>query len=455
VCSAIQLVLTGSSTPIIARRQFLEDQSGIGLGVYFALRWSALRSHYCHYFSKAFQESDMSDITMEFNRVSKVFSKGDNHDSLRDLIPALFNSASKRRMRTRQNDKEFWAIKDLSFQVKRGEALAIIGPNGSGKSTTLKLLSRILRPTLGTITVVGRMSALIEVAAGFHPDLTGMENIYLNGAILGMTRSEIASKLDQIIEFSGISEFIDTPVKRYSSGMYARLGFSIAAHVDPDILLVDEVLSVGDNAFQGRCIRRMHEILKNGTTVIFVSHNMEAVVALCDRAILLKKGVIESEGTPATVISAYFANGADWGTPEISNDRRAQIDRIECISDSSVAGVVVPGTHHKYELSIKAHDTCRLSPGIFIRRSDTPIFDTTYGLMTGDILTLAKDQTVKLVWDIDLNLPAGSYDIGFHLEDVDHNNFHEYIYRYRTLLVVQDRRCKGEYHLNPRVALAT
>ena len=162
-------------------------------------------------------------------------------------------------------------MKDVSFRVGRGEALGIVGPNGSGKSTTLKILSGILRPTAGSMRVHGRISALIEVGAGFHPDLTGRENIYLNGAILGMNRSEIQQKMDAIVEFSGIPDFIDTPVKRYSSGMYARLGFAIAAHVEPEILLVDEVLSVGDYMFQGRCIQKMNEILKSGTTVIFVS----------------------------------------------------------------------------------------------------------------------------------------------------------------------------------------
>src|SRR4030067_2714010 len=216
----------------------------------------------------------MGDVVLEFNYVLKKFKKGERYDSLRDFIPAiakrLFNSSQGEELQ----EKEFWSIKDVSYQVMKGEALGIIGPNGAGKSTVLKLLSGILKPNKGNIKVNGRLSALIEVGAGFHPDLTGRENIYLNGAILGMRRDEIDRKFNEIVEFSGISEFIDTPVKRYSSGMYARLGFSVAAHVDPEILLIDEVLSVGDFSFQLKCLKRIQEGKENGRTGIFISHNL-------------------------------------------------------------------------------------------------------------------------------------------------------------------------------------
>jgi lipopolysaccharide transport system ATP-binding protein len=182
-----------------------------------------------------------------FDRVWKKYRRGERHDSLRDLLPAaVLRLLRPRRQASELQTEEFWALKDVSFEVGPGEALGIIGPNGAGKSTVLKLLTRILKPTLGACRVTGRVGALIEVAAGFHPDLTGRENIYLQGAILGMKRGEIARKLDEIVAFSGIEDFIDTPVKRYSSGMNARLGFSIAAHVDPEVLLIDEVLAVGD-----------------------------------------------------------------------------------------------------------------------------------------------------------------------------------------------------------------
>jgi lipopolysaccharide transport system ATP-binding protein len=394
----------------------------------------------------------MSDITLRFDHVWKNFVKGEVHDSLRDLIPAVFKSTVGLKKRNRHSDKDFWAISDLTFEVKRGEALAIIGPNGAGKSTTLKLLSRILKPTIGSISVSGRMSALIEITAGFHPDLTGRENIFLNGAIFGMRRNEIEERMNDIIEFSGVREFIDTPVKRYSSGMYARLGFSIAAHVNPEILLVDEVLSVGDYTFQAKCIKRMQEILRNGTTVVFVSHNMESVLSLCSRAILLKKGRVESEGTPAAVIKDYYKSGGVW-TPDVPQNNTAQIERIENKADAAAEGTVNPGDHHQYELSIVANDSCRLSPGLFIARDGMVVFDTTYGRMTGSVMSLQKGQVAKLVWDIDVNLPAGVYDLGFHLEDADGPRYQQYIRSYRTLVVSEDRRCQAQYYLNPSVNL--
>lgn len=204
---------------------------------------------------------------------------------------------------TRKED--FWALKDVSFEVPRGEALGIIGHNGAGKSTILKLLSRITTPSAGEIMINGRLSALIEVGSGFHPELTGRENIYLNGSILGMLRREISDKLESIVEFAELRQFIDTPVKRYSSGMYVRLGFSIAAHLNPDILLLDEVLAVGDAAFQQKCIQRITELKQGGTTIIFISHDLRAVQKLCDRVILLKKGRIEADGAPAETIALY------------------------------------------------------------------------------------------------------------------------------------------------------
>lgn len=204
---------------------------------------------------------------------------------------------------TRKED--FWALKDVSFEVPRGQALGIIGHNGAGKSTILKLLSRITVPSAGEIMINGRLSALIEVGSGFHPELTGRENIYLNGSILGMMRREIKEKIDSIVEFAELRQFIDTPVKRYSSGMYVRLGFSIAAHLNPDVLLLDEVLAVGDAAFQRKCIERIRELKQGGKTVVFISHDLRAVQKLCDRVILLKRGQIEADGNPAEVIELY------------------------------------------------------------------------------------------------------------------------------------------------------
>src|SRR5262249_28346776 len=190
----------------------------------------------------------------------------------------------------------FWALKDVSFDVKKGEVVGIIGRNGAGKSTLLKVLSRITEPTTGRVRIRGRVASLLEVGTGFHPELTGRENVYLNGAILGMTREEIKRKFDEIVAFAEIEKFLDTPVKRYSSGMYVRLAFAVAAHLEPEILIVDEVLAVGDFEFQRRCLGKMNAVAHSGRTVLFVSHNMTAIEELCSRSILLKNGVIERAG---------------------------------------------------------------------------------------------------------------------------------------------------------------
>jgi lipopolysaccharide transport system ATP-binding protein len=246
----------------------------------------------------------MSEAMIVFDGVWKKFRRGERHDSLRDLIPGIAKRMLRRSTPPDLEAEEFWSLKDVSFEVRRGEALGIIGPNGAGKSTTLKLLNRILRPTRGSCGLRGRVGALIEVAAGFHPDLTGRENVFLQGAIMGMRRAEIATKLDEIVDFAGVAEFVDTPVKRYSSGMNARLGFSIAAHLRPDVLIIDEVLSVGAMAFQRRCMERMEEFRRSGVAIAFVSHDMAAITKLCGQALFLNRGVVAA-GPTAQVIRQY------------------------------------------------------------------------------------------------------------------------------------------------------
>jgi lipopolysaccharide transport system ATP-binding protein len=248
----------------------------------------------------------MPDIVLEMDHVFKKFKKGEVYDSLRDLIPAMSRRVFGGARKALLGQDEFWALNDVSFSVAGGEALGIIGSNGAGKSTILKLLCGVMKATSGAMKVHGVLSALIEVGAGFHPDLTGRENVFLNGTILGMKKEQIRKKFDEIVDFSGLVDFIDTPVKRYSSGMYARLGFSVAAHVDPDILIVDEVLSVGDYLFQKKCIEKMNEIKAKGTTVIFVSHNLKAMAELCDTALLLDHGKCLMMGSPGEVVNAYL-----------------------------------------------------------------------------------------------------------------------------------------------------
>jgi len=267
---------------------------------------------------------------IEFNQVWKKFRKGEKFNSLRDAIPNLF------RKRNGLEKEEFWALHDVTFTIKKNEVVGIIGPNGAGKSTILKLLSKIMRPHKGEIKISGRLSALIEVAAGFHNDLTGRENVYLNGTIIGMTKKEIDSKFDEIVEFSGLSEFIDTPVKRYSSGMHARLGFSVAAHMDPDVLLVDEVLSVGDIAFQAKCSQKMRELLNSGATIVLVSHNLSLVQSLCKRVILLDKGQIQKEGIPEEVIPYYQRAVYKNREEEVKKKSFLRNDKIKVKQDTAV-----------------------------------------------------------------------------------------------------------------------
>lgn len=249
----------------------------------------------------------MNPTAIEFHHVWKKFQKGQTFDTLRDIIPALIQGVFRKKANETLTDMEFWAVRDVSFQVEQGEAFGIIGPNGAGKSSMLKLLSGILTPTRGETHVRGRLGALIELGAGFHGDLTGRENVYLNATIIGMKKKEIDQKFDEIVAFSGIEEFLDTPVKRYSSGMNARLGFSVAIHTEPDVLLVDEVLSVGDMGFQAKCIEKLKNLIAGGTAVVFVSHNVRQVAMLCRRILVLSHGQVLHVGDANQALKIYHA----------------------------------------------------------------------------------------------------------------------------------------------------
>ncbi len=240
------------------------------------------------------------------DHLSKRYILGELHreSMLRDVIVNLFKSSGARRASTRD---ELWAIDDVSFNVSPGEVVGIIGRNGAGKSTLLKLLSRITEPTSGEIYVNGRLSSLLEVGTGFHEEMTGKENIYLNGSILGMSHREIDAKMAGIVDFSGVGRFLDTPIKRYSSGMKLRLGFAVAAHLEPDVLLVDEVLAVGDAEFQKKCLSRMDEMHSGGRTVLFVTHNLTAVEQLCPRSIWIDQGKVRMDGPTRDVIHEYMS----------------------------------------------------------------------------------------------------------------------------------------------------
>jgi len=222
--------------------------------------------------------------------------------------PPVLENPRLKAPRTKHQEQIFYALRNLNFEVRQGETLGIIGKNGAGKSTLLKILSRVTTPTRGTIKLNGRVASLLEIGTGFHPELTGRENVFLNGTILGMKKNEIHRKFDDIVHFAGVEQFIDTPVKRYSSGMYVRLAFAVAAHIDPDILVVDEVLAIGDADFQKKCVQTMQDSAGKGRTVLFVSHNMESVRSLCSRGILLERGEIADSGEIDHVIESYLAN---------------------------------------------------------------------------------------------------------------------------------------------------
>jgi lipopolysaccharide transport system ATP-binding protein len=263
----------------------------------------------------------MNTTAIRVDRISKRFQIGTAPNGYGTLRDTLCAAAARFRIRARQRESSprteaIWALQDVSFAVERGEVVGVIGRNGSGKSTLLKILSRITPPTEGRAVVSGRVASMLEVGTGFHEELTGRENLYLNGAILGMTRREIRRKEDTIVAFADVERFIDTPVKRYSSGMYLRLAFAVAAHLEPEILLVDEVLAVGDAAFQSKCLGKMGEVAHEGRTVLFVSHNMGAVRSLCPRAIWLDHGGVRQDAASARVVSEYLASyGAqDSGT---------------------------------------------------------------------------------------------------------------------------------------------
>ena len=254
----------------------------------------------------------MADVVIRLEGLGKRFSINSRQESYKTLRDTLARAATKpfRGAETNGNDRDasdnIWALKDVSFEVKQGEVVGLIGRNGAGKSTLLKILSRVTEPTKGRAQICGKVGSLLEVGVGFHPELSGRENIYLNGAIMGMKRLEIERKFDAIVAFAEIDKFIDTPVKHYSSGMYLRLAFAVAAHLEPEILLVDEVLAVGDAAFQKKCIGKMEEVAGEGRTVLFVSHNMAAVQALCQRGIFLHNGSVYTDATASAAIGTYL-----------------------------------------------------------------------------------------------------------------------------------------------------
>jgi len=309
----------------------------------------------------------MSDVAIKVEGLGKKFSiahqkSGDLRSSLSEKFSNLFGTRAS-------SHEEFWALKDVSFEIKRGEAVGIIGRNGAGKSTLLKILSRITDPSTGRFEINGRVSSLLEVGTGFHAELTGRENIYLNGTILGMKRKEIKAKFDEIVAFSGVEKFLDTPVKHYSSGMKVRLAFSVAAHLDPDILIIDEVLAVGDAEFQKKCLGKMDEVSKSeGRTVVFVSHNMNYIINLCNTAILLQDSIVVDIGKSQSVVSNYLRGlESNLLFNELDPDKKIQVVYSEIIvNDNSVF------IDFKLKLYAKVREKCSIDL-IFKDKFNNPV----------------------------------------------------------------------------------
>jgi ABC-type polysaccharide/polyol phosphate transport system ATPase subunit len=351
----------------------------------------------------------MSDVALRMEHVYKKFRKGETYNSLRDLLPAITGKMFRGQELNAQDEREFWALQDISFEVKHGEALGLIGRNGAGKSTALKILSRIMKPTKGRMIVNGRLSALIEVSAGFHPDLTGRENIFLHGTILGMTKREIQSKLDQIIAFSGIEEFIDTPVKRYSSGMFARLGFSVAAHVDPEVLVIDEVLSVGDNLFQQRCMERIHTIIEAGTTVLFVSHNLKSVAEICQRTLLLEHGKMVTLDKTDAAIRKYLG---DEPTSQTSQENKSvYVSRVAVRDRAGEQSTFESGQTAWVDVDVTAREAVeKLAVAIwFSDETQYLVFHTSTERLGSAPFSLQPGGTYRCTFELSLNFAHGTF----------------------------------------------
>ncbi len=334
---------------------------------------------------------------IQFEGVWKKFRRGERHDSLRDLIPALARGLLRRRPGADLDRQEFWALEDVSFTVSPGEALGLIGPNGAGKSTVLKILTRLIRPTRGRSLVRGRIGSLIEIGGSLHPDLTGRENVFLQGSVMGMRTAEITRKFDEIVAFAGLDDFIDTPVKRYSSGMSARLGFSVAAHLETDVMIIDEVLAVGDSGFQRKAFDRMQAMVNAGIPAIVVSHQLDRITTLCRRAILLVRGRVAHAGLAAECIDAYARHQAAAAPAGSARDAV----RLDAITRESAAPIE-SGDRVRVRITGEAppdRPQARNVVGVRVR-----------SLQTGSILYASGTEAHRI------DLPEGPFELDVELE---------------------------------------
>lgn len=388
----------------------------------------------------------MTEARLVFDRVWKKFHRGEMHDSLRDLIPAALRRVIGRAPSTAELQiGDFWAVRDLSFEVGPGQTLGIIGPNGSGKSTTLKLLTKIYAPSRGRCSTWGRVGALIEVSAGFHGDLTGRENLYLQGAIMGMRSRDIEQKFDEIVEFAGIGDFIDTQVKRYSSGMNARLGFSIAAHLEPDVLIIDEVLAVGDMTFQERAFSRIRELAQSGRPVVMVSHQLDRVAELCTDVIVLRYGEVFARGTAAEAISAYVQQH-DAERQLLKSDR-ISFESVRVLSDMPIS------SGQTFEVRITGHIAVPMN------ENQEPLLVRVRSLRTGAILygigsrrlrlDLGQPGRFEVHVTMQANIPSGNFILEVVARDLLTSK--DFASGPSTLLLVSDANFKGTVQFNAKM----
>jgi lipopolysaccharide transport system ATP-binding protein len=375
----------------------------------------------------------MADAIVQVENLGKRYMLGhqqqERYTALRDVITngakRLFQSIQNPKSKIQNPPNEFWALKDVSFEIKQGDRVGIIGRNGAGKSTLLKVLSRITEPTTGSIRIKGRVASLLEVGTGFHPELTGRENIFLNGAILGMTKVEIQRKFDEIIAFAEIEQFLDTPVKRYSSGMFVRLAFAVAAHLEPEILIVDEVLAVGDVQFQKKCLGKMQDISQDqGRTVLFVSHSMEAVQRLCSKCLMLDRGKLASYGDTLSIVPLYLASNRSKASPcewiDLSNQHRSgngearflaihysslnQAVGFQPYSSGSLVFLLDIESSYLFQTIASFAVTIYTQSGIILVNADVSLLGKTLSLQKGRNILQLKIES--------LNLAPGTYTIG-------------------------------------------
>lgn len=374
----------------------------------------------------------MSGTVIKVEGLSKKYilrhEQKERYTALRDVITERFKTIGKRFIAKGKDrgrlpvSEEFWALKDVFFEVKQGDRVGIIGRNGAGKSTLLKVLSRITEPTAGRVEITGRVASLLEVGTGFHPELTGRENIFLNGAILGMTRAEIRKKFDEIVDFAEIEKFLDTPVKRYSSGMYVRLAFAVAAHLEPEILIVDEVLAVGDAQFQKKCLGKMEEVGREGRTVLFVSHNMSAVQKLCSRCFVLQAGRLLVDESPQKAVNSYLN---DFPTAAVFQKSEKLNGNPSIISVHLEQSEQLPYAEMFVHLEVDSNVEKRVS--IDLRLSDgsgRSIGFGSLGTFGDNQLWQLKKGIQKIVFSFPVGqLAVGIYFISIDLTEPDHEYY--------------------------------